>query len=964
MGSVDGERDSMRRLVQLRNTLAEVLARRTDRRGSHAFIALGVVVAMLAATLAAALGTAQHASLLNLLDGHGWLSNSSNGAILLANGSTSKVDLELLVKGAKGHRLEVLQAGENAVLWDRTAGTVGSLNLSAFKIEDNRRVAGNARSRNVDVEDASNAVFIIHRKEGTIEALDPVSTRVLGRTDIHGTLTAGVVSSTGRLWVVDAATGSLVSATVSSGHLRTGKGGRVVPRKTAAAQLAISLVDNSPAVLDLHNGTFITAPGGARGSLAHIPSLSRQSAQSVLIPKIVTGSTVPVAESGSGQVVLVHLSGNATVSSVSSPIQPPGIGPQDLLGTPQVYNGRVYVPDLTRHKLVVLDDQGNVASAPIGLPWKHGPIHISLQGGYLWVNQPDGNNAIVVNPTGAVHEINKGNPAAISNVVPPRITLPPPPPPPPAPTPANPTNPAPTRVAPAPTSTVIVPPKAPTAPTSVTAFAGNRAVTLSWSGSANGGSPITGYPVVWKVVSGNGSSGTKVVRSSPFTVKGLTNGTKYAFTVAASNSVGTSAASTAVNATPSSAVPSAPTQVTASSNNDGTISVSWNPANGQGHRITAYEVLITDTGAATSGTGATGAANVKVSGSSTQVKVSSQNGSIQLGQTYTFSVVSDNNLNKTSLPSNASNPVTAQEPPGAVTGLTATPNGSGQLSVGWTCNPSDPTCSGGSDVTSFKVSISPATIATTTIAAATGQSSYSASLSGLTNGTAYTVSVAACNVLGCTPASQVPSAAPATPFGAPGTPVVAASANGNSITWTWTTPSDPGSSITSYNVSVDGGGASSVVGNSYTQTFSCSQSHSLSVVAVNAGGNSSAPGSASATTAACPPAPSVTISVGNSTTDSNGSTMPGCSGCHWVNVVVSHFPANSSITFTCYDPSQFWVNPGSGGFSAWYSTNASGSASWAPPTGHPEDGCAAIGVKVYLVVSAGGKSATSNTVQF
>lgn len=960
-GKGDEDGNAMKTLAQWRGAAGAMLARRSDRRGSQAFIALGVVVTMLAATLAAALGTAQRANLLSLLDGHGWLGSRTSGAVLLANGSTHKVDLELQVKGARWHHLEVLQAGGNAVLYDATTGTLGSVNLSALKIENNRQLGGNPRSGNIDVEDSANAVFVIYRKQGMIECLNPISNKVLGRARLHGALTAGVVNANGRLWVLDAASGSLVSATVSSsGHLRTGKGSRVVPRRIRPQQLALSLVDNAPAVLDLHNGTFITAPGGARGSLARIPSLSGQSIQSVLIPKVVTGDAVPIVESGSGQVVLVHLSGNATVSSVSQPIQPPGINPQDSLGTPQAYGSKIFVPDLTRHTLVVLDDQGSVIEAPIHLPWGHGPVHISLQGGFLWVNQPDGNNAVVVDPTGQAYDVQKGNPAVISNITPPRVTLPPPPPV-PVPTPAAPASPA----APAPPahgtrSTVIVPPKAPTTPTMVTAFAADRAVSLSWSGSANGGSPITGYPIKWTVVSGNGSGGSKVARVSPFTVKGLTNGTTYAFTVAATNTVGTSAASTPVDATPSSKVPGSPSGVIATSNNDGTISVSWNAANGQGHRITSYEVLITDTGAATSGTGQTGGTNVSVGGSSTQAKISLQNGGIQLGQTYTFSVIATNNLNNASLPSSASNPVTAQEPPGAVTGLTVSPDGSGQLSAAWTCNPSDPTCSGGSDVTKFTVSVSPAGISPVTQPATAGTSTYTTLLAGLTDGTAYTVSVAACNVLGCTPSAQVPSAPPATPFGAPSTPSVSASVNGNTITWSWNTPSDPGTTIASYNVSVDGGAATSVTGTSLGQTFACGQAHSASVVAVNAAGNTSAAGSASASTAACPPPPppSVTISRGASATGTTGCSG---SGCYWVNVVVSHFPPNQTISFACHDSSGvFWTNPGSGGFGAWYSTNSSGAASW-QPSGAVADGCWAEQENVYLVVSAGGKSATSNT---
>ncbi|KQO18347.1 hypothetical protein ASF12_06945 [Paenibacillus sp. Leaf72] len=83
-----------------------------------------------------------------------------------------------------------------------------------------------------------------------------------------------------------------------------------------------------------------------------------------------------------------------------------------------------------------------------------------------------------------------------------------------------------------------------TAPTNVTAAAGNGQATVSFTAPAdNGGSLITAYQIT--VSPGNATvTGT----ASPITITGLTNGTSYTFTVKALNAAGESMASTASNA--------------------------------------------------------------------------------------------------------------------------------------------------------------------------------------------------------------------------------------------------------------------------------------------------------------------------------------------------------------------------------------------------------------------------------
>jgi streptogramin lyase len=93
----------------------------------------------------------------------------------------------------------------------------------------------------------------------------------------------------------------------------------------------------------------------------------------------------------------------------------------------------------------------------------------------------------------------------------------------------------------------------PDAPTGVSASAGDAAATVNWTTPNSNGSAITGYTVI---SSPGGVTASASGNAGSATVGGLTNGTTYSFTVAATNYVGTGASSAASNSvTPSAAFP-------------------------------------------------------------------------------------------------------------------------------------------------------------------------------------------------------------------------------------------------------------------------------------------------------------------------------------------------------------------------------------------------------------------------
>ena len=92
----------------------------------------------------------------------------------------------------------------------------------------------------------------------------------------------------------------------------------------------------------------------------------------------------------------------------------------------------------------------------------------------------------------------------------------------------------------------------PSAPTGVTASAGDGQVSISWSAVSD----ATSYNIYWSTTSGvTKTSGTKIAdTTSPYSHTGLTNGTTYYYVVTAVNSAGESAESSEVSAAPTGVI--------------------------------------------------------------------------------------------------------------------------------------------------------------------------------------------------------------------------------------------------------------------------------------------------------------------------------------------------------------------------------------------------------------------------
>ena len=336
----------------------------------------------------------------------------------------------------------------------------------------------------------------------------------------------------------------------------------------------------------------------------------------------------------------------------------------------------------------------------------------------------------------------------------------------------------------------------PAAPESLEATPAETEVELTWDDPDN--NTITKYQYRrrtgtgaygdWTDIGGSGAS------TDSYTVTGLTNGTEYTFGVRAKN-VGGNGAAAAVTAT---TLPAAPTNLLPVPG-DSAVTLSWTDPGSD--KITKYQYrqkIVTGTyGSWTdipnSGHGQTNATEYTVTG-------------LTNGTRYSFGVRAVVNVSDPGPASTvASTPLAV---PAAPANLLATA-GDGQVTLSWT-NPGDNTIwkyqvsTGGGNFTD----ISGSSWTTTTY-----------TVTGLSNGTQYTMALRAVNASGDGAVSTV-NATPV--WGVPAN-LLATQGDDRRVTLAWANPND--STITKYQVSTDSGGNFTDISGSSATTITHDVTH-------------------------------------------------------------------------------------------------------------------------------------------
>ena len=312
----------------------------------------------------------------------------------------------------------------------------------------------------------------------------------------------------------------------------------------------------------------------------------------------------------------------------------------------------------------------------------------------------------------------------------------------------------------------------PAAPTSVSASATNGGASIEFTAADSGGPAIRNYE--YRLGSGSWTPISPNTTSSPLTIYGLTNGTVYSITIRAVTDLANGTASEAVTVTPVT-VASAP-QAAAVSPGDNQVVVSWSaPADDGGSTVVSYTVQYRSS-TATEWTVVTG-----VSASPTTV------GSLTDGLEYLFRVAAVNG------PGTGAYSAAVAAVPGATPGaptITGAVAGDGDAEVSFNAGDAN-----GATITNYQFSVDGGTSWT---ALNPVDTSSPVTVTGLANGTAYTVKLRAVTTVGTGTASAASSSF--TPTGEPGAPTgLAVSSSDGDAALTWTAPSATGGAdITDY----------------------------------------------------------------------------------------------------------------------------------------------------------------------
>lgn len=355
---------------------------------------LTVAVALLAGGVVVLVGQAGGVPgrLLAVENGAAWLVSSATGQAALVDGASSQVVTRVAVGGGE---LTSTQSGPDAYIVNSTAGSVLRVDGATFEPTDPVRFG--TGQRRLRVFPTSGATFVVDEESGLVTTADPGTLQARGLQSVAARAGSGgaVTDAAGRLWLIDRGSGDVVRLDDRGGKARVSAG------VTAGGRLV--LAGGRLTVVDPTARTVRTlGDGGEPGAGACLETASADG--SVVVGG---GQSRPEVYAVSGQRGTLVIS-DLTTGRCDTVVDLAAAGHD--LGEPREVAGRLFLPDFTDGRVVVVDiGQRRVVGRPEVLP-AGTRFELVVQGPFVFFNDPSSFRAGAIRLDGSTRVVEKYNP--------------------------------------------------------------------------------------------------------------------------------------------------------------------------------------------------------------------------------------------------------------------------------------------------------------------------------------------------------------------------------------------------------------------------------------------------------------------------------------------------------------------------------------------------------------------------
>ncbi|MFN0091351.1 MAG: hypothetical protein ACKVWR_13955, partial [Acidimicrobiales bacterium] len=328
-----------------------------------------------------------------LSDGVVWLATAARGEVTQLN-AEGEVTARVTV-ASPGAPLELAQAGADALVLNRATGEVGVVDGAALDYGPTTVFGGNGADTVLIANGGQ--PYVLDAAAGRVRALNPDTVAVAGEATLSPPLTASAVDSSGVLWAAVQATGEVASVSGDGRHTR-----RQVADRQGDAPIVVALADDRPYVVNpLTSEIRALGEDGGLGA----PLCPNLEADELL------GAAVTGTEPGEHPRLFALVAKRAQLLSIdlkSRSCTRLTIGPAgDDFGEPTTAGGAVFIPDVTRGHVVVIDAATNVITRNAPVVRQGEPFELVRDEGVVWYNSLSGPEAGVINPDGSVERSEK-----------------------------------------------------------------------------------------------------------------------------------------------------------------------------------------------------------------------------------------------------------------------------------------------------------------------------------------------------------------------------------------------------------------------------------------------------------------------------------------------------------------------------------------------------------------------------